>query len=336
VALACAFLLSACGVPLATTGPDDESEVRDLLEWSFTENDPAQCTEAITRRFLDEGWPGEGAEAMERCIEVNTESERPMASRITITATSITGETGSASVRIDEGQFVGYTMNLELVREGDAWKIDRYAGFDLDRATFDRQVRAGAIEDGFSKAEADCIVSRYRRMFTDSQLEELMRKEGEDAEASWVPAIALCMDGARIRSLFIGALRERLQDLPPAVVRCAVSVIRRQSIAQLRALTAAVPSGGGQSQMADMCRQFGAACAEKAQAAIAKQEARSAQAPDPKPAIDSPPSPAANGSAAPAHAANAGSSGSPTDDYLDCIAVAGNGREMTRCEEIIR
>jgi hypothetical protein len=336
--IAAALTLTACDIPLATSGPDDQSEIRDVLEWAFVENDPDQCTSAVTERFRDQSFPGEGDEALSRCIELNTDDEPAMATRISMADPEIEGDAATASVRVDEGKYVGWTITLGLVKEEDEWRLDSFQGFDLNRKTFDRVVRSGLIEDGYTDAEADCVTAQYRRSFSTAELERLLAEGGDESGSAWVPGIALCMDGARIRSLWVAAMREEVEEYPHAVARCAVSVIERQSTVRLRALMAAVPSGGGRVQLADICRQLGAACAEKARAAIAKQ--REAQAKEPKPAA-APPSPRNGAAPAPSEpasqAAPGGSSGAdPTGRYLDCIAVAGSGREMKRCEQIVR
>jgi hypothetical protein len=141
-----AVALSACGG--GGGGSSDEGKIEEAIETAATTSDPSNCTELETQNFLEQNEPGEGAAAVTECEEKAEENEE-VAESVDVSNVSVNGEKASAEAAFSGSTFDGQALEIDLVKEGDNWKLDEVAGF----ASYDPQKLAEAFEEQFEGNE---------------------------------------------------------------------------------------------------------------------------------------------------------------------------------------
>lgn len=123
-----AALLSACG----GGGDSDESKIEDAIETSATSANPSNCTEVQTQKFDEQNAAVEGAAAVKEC-EKESEDDEEQAESVEVSNISVNGDAASAEVALTGGGLDGQTVEINLVKDGDNWKLDEIARFtDFD------------------------------------------------------------------------------------------------------------------------------------------------------------------------------------------------------------
>jgi hypothetical protein len=222
IGLACA--LAACG------GEDEADRIADVIDRAATTDDPAICTELMTPAFLAQTEAGD--DPLQECEEDQLEGD-DSADSTEISAVEIDGERASAEVAFSGGPTDGQTVAVELVKEGDNWKLDRVDSF----VEFNRDAFFAATEKDFSDdpalgAEfARCAIPALEEL-TDQEIQEIFIS-GEDARVVRLVAED-CPDEYR-EALIRSALENA--EIPPEVRRCIARAMERLPEDQLTKLT---------------------------------------------------------------------------------------------------
>jgi hypothetical protein len=238
LALPLALAAGACGSS-SSGGGSGAAKVRSAIDSALTTSDPAVCTAAYTRRYVEQTQLTKGRDAVPTCRRALREG-RP-AKRTTISRVRVSGDRARARVAIEGGDEDGATYDLRLVRDARAWKLDRITGVELD---LERYLRAGERQltrppDAMPAKDAGCVVARLRRS-GESRLERAIIA----ADASIVrDTVVSCLDPSTLRRQFEDGIRSALgQDADPG---CVLARLHRSvSTRDLRAAVAASLDGG--------------------------------------------------------------------------------------------
>ena len=149
-----ALAVSACG----GGGSSAEDEVTEVIEQAATTKDPSNCTELQTLRFTEQNTGEKGKVAIKRCEESAKEEEQ--AEEAKVSNVSVDGEKASAEVEFIGGSLGSQTLEVALVKEDGAWKLDQIEGF----ANYDGKAleeiflkRFKESPEGLSKQQYTCI-----------------------------------------------------------------------------------------------------------------------------------------------------------------------------------
>jgi hypothetical protein len=158
---ALALSAGACG---GSPAEDPEATVRSAIHSALTSRDPATCSRAFTRGYVEQTQLTEGPAALRVCQET---LRLGLPARDTaISQVSVTGSRARARVGLQGGDEDGSTYDLRLVRRDGDWKLDRIAGVELE---FERYLRAGRRQlvrppAALRAKEAACVVDHIRRL----------------------------------------------------------------------------------------------------------------------------------------------------------------------------
>jgi ABC-type glycerol-3-phosphate transport system substrate-binding protein len=166
--LAAALALSACG----SSGNSDESQIEEAIETSATTSDPANCTKYETQAFVEQSASAEGPEALKEC-EKEAKDEESKAESVEVTNVEVEGSEASAEAAVTGGSFDGQTLEIEMAKEGDQWKLNELAGF----AKFDQ---AKIVEVFGQQLEKGGEVSKEVSTCIEEGLEEAAQPEVEE------------------------------------------------------------------------------------------------------------------------------------------------------------
>ncbi|HEX8744555.1 MAG TPA: DUF2510 domain-containing protein [Thermoleophilaceae bacterium] len=120
----------AIGVVLALVlgggddAPSEADRAKDAAEEIITTKDTSACTELATRDFLQKATGESGAAAVSACEEDTSE---PFGDSAEIEEPEVTGDKATVEAKLEGGQLDGETIELELVKEGEDWKMDELA-----------------------------------------------------------------------------------------------------------------------------------------------------------------------------------------------------------------
>ena len=126
--------LVAVGVVLALVlgGGDDEPTEEEKVKEAATEiiqsDDASGCTELATREFLQKATGESGQAAVDACEE---DSSEPFGDSAELEEPEISGNNATVEAKLEGGQLDGETIELDLAKEGDDWKLDDLTRTDI-------------------------------------------------------------------------------------------------------------------------------------------------------------------------------------------------------------
>lgn len=124
--------------------PSAEEEVRTAVVEILAETDgTVVCEQHVTARFLEEVFRGD----RERCAEAAAPEPGEEPDDAEVLTVEVAGEEATVEVAHRGGALDGLEGDLGLVREGEAWKLDRY-GDDYLRSVFAKSADAAADAGG--------------------------------------------------------------------------------------------------------------------------------------------------------------------------------------------
>ena len=205
----------------------DEREIERTIEAVATDADPGYCDTLLTQRYLVQTTGARPPFADEVC-----ESDAEDASRVRSVDTgeiAIDGARATAAVEYRGGSFDGSRLVMQLIEDGDTWKLNRIVAFRrFDRRRFDRAYRRSFLEFGSPVAGADCALARARRL-SDAEIE---RAALRDLPRVFTPIFVACDRNGAERSL-VKSIAEPKLDLPAASIECAVARVGALTDAEL-------------------------------------------------------------------------------------------------------
>jgi hypothetical protein len=169
--LLAALALSACG---GGGGSSDEGQIEEVIETSATSTSPTDCTKYQTLKFDEQGAEVEGKAAIKAC-EKEAEEPEGQAKSVAVSNVEVNGSKASAEAAVTGGSLDGQTMEIDLAKEGDQWKLDELAGFaKLDQPKLVEALTAEFEKSGELEASvASCIEEGFEEA-SKPEIEELL------------------------------------------------------------------------------------------------------------------------------------------------------------------
>lgn len=160
-ALISGLALAACGGDDGESddGNSDADQIAEVIETTTTSSAPDHCTELQTQEFVEQIEFEEGEAAIEAC-KADADETSGDADSVEVSEIEVDGETATANVTFDGSVFDQQTLVLELIADGDQWKLNRIADIkDLDveayAASFEELVQQG--DDPSTPEQAACV-----------------------------------------------------------------------------------------------------------------------------------------------------------------------------------
>jgi hypothetical protein len=158
VLLVSAVLLSACG-----GGDGDQSKIEENIETSVTSNDPADCRKLETQKFMEQTSQESGKAAQKKCEEEAEQGEG--AKSVKVATVEVDGSTATAEAALTGSVFNGQTVEVELIKDGDQWKLNeavKFTKFDQGKLveSFEKELAKNASE--VSPRFAACFIKAFK------------------------------------------------------------------------------------------------------------------------------------------------------------------------------
>ena len=213
ITVVCALAFVACG------SDDDAQRVTDVITEAATVDDPAHCTELLTPAFVEQSESGDDPVAA--CEQSEAEGGEA-ADSVEVSKVEVEGDSATAEVAITGGPSDGQTLALELVKDGDDWKLDWITSFvEFDRDAFLAAVAAEFAEDpNLAPGLADCTIDAFDAL-TDAEIEELLLSGDDEGTA------ALVADACPevYRGLVLAELEQAFAGMDPAIRSCVITAL---------------------------------------------------------------------------------------------------------------
>jgi hypothetical protein len=170
-----AIALAACG----SSGPSAEDEAREAAVAILESTDQQKfCRQLVTDRYLEENVGG-GVTACEKASVVADDPGTARVKRVTIG-----GEDESRAevvVAVGGGELDGVGGAIELVNDGERWRLDRY-GADFLRSTLLVAIRT--VDQGaLSTEEMKSCIGKQAQKLSGDRIREFNRDATIDSEA---------------------------------------------------------------------------------------------------------------------------------------------------------
>jgi hypothetical protein len=169
-----ALVFSACG------SSSEEGDVEEAIEISATTTDPADCKKVNTQQFMEQVTRESGQAAVEEC-EAEAEKDEGSDS-VSVSSVEIDGSSADAEAALRGGNLDGQTLKVELVKDGDQWKMNEVVEF----ADFDQGKLVEALEGQLSESSDEietklsaCFVEAFKQG-SQREVEELLFKGPAD------------------------------------------------------------------------------------------------------------------------------------------------------------
>jgi hypothetical protein len=178
--------LSALPLVLAACGDDnggsseDQDQITKAVEAAAVSGDPAACTSAQTQRFTEQITGKTGQAAVQQCEK---DAKDTPADSVDVENIEVDGDTATSEAAFTGSFFDGQTITLDLVKEGDAWKLDEATGFkDFNRDAFIASFKKELAQEQDAPAGvADCVSQNIQKL-SDDQVEDLFLNSNSDLE----------------------------------------------------------------------------------------------------------------------------------------------------------
>jgi len=161
--------LAACG----GSSESDEDKIIDVIETSATSADPSNCTELQTVNFNEQNEQVSGEAANKECEKESADEET--ADSVDVSEVEVDGDKATTVVAITGGDLDGQTAEIEVVKDGDDWKLNELTGF----AKFDAAKIVAGLAETFEEGEslepelASCIIEALEES-SDAEVEEVV------------------------------------------------------------------------------------------------------------------------------------------------------------------
>lgn len=156
--LATTLVLAACGGDDDDGGGEDEDAITEVIETSVTGDDPADCTRLETPEFLEQSQFSVGEEAVQDCEEDKADTTNDPDS-VAVDNVEVDGTNATAEATFSGSAFDGATATVDLVKEGEQWKLSAITAIEgIDVETFREDFTSQLEEsDEIPAPIADCI-----------------------------------------------------------------------------------------------------------------------------------------------------------------------------------
>ena len=246
--------------PAPTSDPDPnsagEAAVRAVVTEAMTTDRAADCTRLYTQALLEQVSGKVGADAVDHCRD-NADGKAD-AESVDFKSLAPSGSSWRVSVTLVGGEMAGSSLDVAVVRQDGAWRLDQLLGFDIDMDQQAQIAEEEMLADGYSESESDCVAAHVSEI--DEAAYERAVIEGR-AEANGVRlrnALMGCLSVASLRKEIAEGIREGASGAPEALIQCVIDkIVGGKSAAELRSLIQM-----GQGAGYEMGRQAGIECAQ--------------------------------------------------------------------------
>jgi hypothetical protein len=190
LSIPCILIFSALALAACGSSGGEEGDVEKVIEASVTTTDPADCKKLATQHFMEQVSRESGQAAVESCEEEAKDDEG--SDSASVSNVEVDGSGATAEAALTGGGFDGQTLEVEVVKDGDQWKVNEIIAF----TAFDQAKLVKALEDGFSEnsSEVDpklaaCLTEAFAQG-SQKEVEELLFKGPADALEELLEACA--------------------------------------------------------------------------------------------------------------------------------------------------
>jgi hypothetical protein len=187
VALAlAAAALAACGGSSSSSA--DEKQITDAIVTSGSTDNPANCTELETQRFVEQNEGQTGQAAIDACRKGTNHADS-----IDVTNVEVDADSATAEAAITGSAFGGQKVQISLVKDGGKWKLDHLDKFiDFDRAAFDSALKDSlSTSSSSTPAQTACITDTLAKL-SDEKMQSIVLSGDEN---QLVAVITPCFTG---------------------------------------------------------------------------------------------------------------------------------------------
>ena len=163
------IFLAACG-----SSGSDEAEVKEVIEKSATTTDPADCKKLQTQKFMEQTSEESGEAAVKECEEEAKKEEG--AKSVDTTEVEVDGSSATADVALTGGTLNGQSVEVELVKDGEQWKMNEVIKF----THFDQAKLVEYLEGQFNEHSSEiptklatCFIEAFKNG-SQEEVEELV------------------------------------------------------------------------------------------------------------------------------------------------------------------
>lgn len=185
LALLCAALIAAF---LAACGDDDddggggeeEAAITETIETSVLTTDPADCTRLQTQAFMEQVNFATGEEAVKDCEEDVADTSNDPDS-VDVSEVDVGDGEASANAAFTGGPFDGSTVSVDLVKDGEQWKLDAITDVpELNLESFQQSfVDELRADESIPQQIADCMTDAIGEVSED-QVEDVLVSGSEE------------------------------------------------------------------------------------------------------------------------------------------------------------
>jgi hypothetical protein len=171
--------LAACGGGGGASN-EDQTQITKSIELAATSGDPQACTGAQTLKFTEQTSGGTGQEAIANCQRDAADS---VADSVDVTDIETDGNSATAEIAFHGSVFDGQKLDVDLVKEGDTWKLDHANEFvDLDKAKLGASLKAELDQQqGIPPGAGDCVAKQIQGL-SDDQVKALFIDSDEQVQ----------------------------------------------------------------------------------------------------------------------------------------------------------
>jgi hypothetical protein len=161
--------LTACG-----GGSDDEGDITDVIQTSVKSTDPGDCTKLETQQFVNQTNFSTGEDAIKECQDDAADtSDNPDSTEVT--SIKVDGDNATANVAFTGGSFGGSTLAVALVKDDEAWKLDRITGIvNLDVATFKQSFADRLAASGGAPEQVTACITQAIQGASEDQIKQTL------------------------------------------------------------------------------------------------------------------------------------------------------------------
>jgi hypothetical protein len=170
----------------------DQEGLREMLTSTFTQNDPKQCTQNMTRAFLRHSF-GSSAGTLDRCRRGNTPQSETNSKSVTVESVTATGSSAIAVIKSNGGRSAGTTSTFRVVRQRGHWKLDQLTDVQIDRVRLDQTLKNDLGESGYLPSETTCAMAKYDQAVSDADIERTAIVGGDRSSTDVAPYAASCL-----------------------------------------------------------------------------------------------------------------------------------------------
>jgi hypothetical protein len=173
------LILAACGGGNDLSS-DDQDQITKTINFAVLSGDPKACTEAQTEKFTEQTTGKTGAAAVKQCVK---DAKDTPANSVDVSNFAGDSDSATADIAFTGKIFDGQTIEVDLVKDGDQWKLDeavQFKNFDRD-ALIAGFRKIFASESGVPPGALECVSKNLDKL-SDQQIESIFLSSNKQLE----------------------------------------------------------------------------------------------------------------------------------------------------------